>query len=376
MPPLLDDSRGLHWGLPSDFQENDQVIRWVGLGRTGQMHQRHSSQKMPSWRIMPISCKGDEGLRHRKCWDPHPLQTVTSQSRRWIPLVEMWATSPFVLLFRRSTLKTVGCCPRSLGGTTLCHLFGYQVCSGNAGQDKLGQLLPPPSGQPAGVPRERPVHLHAWLNQGVLAGHHRSRCKVKKHFQHHQQPLAVMGPSLRPAQSFHHLMDIILWAYKAFTAAYSDNVIIHSTTWSGHLFHLGEMLMANPCKCHLGLTEDQYLWYCIGHKETGTCFSGFGWIFIPNLSSIASPLSGLARKGQPATWYLEIRNSTSPSLYGWGPSCHRSSMGKSTRSSLFQESPGNKVGHWGTPILPSSVALHTGHWPCSPAMDGERETHG
>ncbi|KAK3569923.1 hypothetical protein QTP86_007355 [Hemibagrus guttatus] len=42
--------------------------------------------------------------------------------------------------------------------------------------------------------------------------------------------------------------------------------------WSDHLFHLGEVLgglqkaglMANPCKCHLGLTEAQYLGCCIG----------------------------------------------------------------------------------------------------------------
>ncbi|KAK3517726.1 hypothetical protein QTP70_016577 [Hemibagrus guttatus] len=68
-------------------------------------------------------------------------------------------------------------------------------------------------------------------------------------------------------------MDIVLWPYRTFAAAYLDDVLIHSSTWLDHLFHLSEVLSgiwkagltANPCECHLGLTEAEYLGYCIGH---------------------------------------------------------------------------------------------------------------
>ncbi|KAK3555061.1 hypothetical protein QTP86_007992 [Hemibagrus guttatus] len=64
-------------------------------------------------------------------------------------------------------------------------------------------------------------------------------------------PLASMGPSYIP----------------------TPHVLIQSSTWLDQLFHLREVLSglrkagltANPCKCHLGLTEAQYLGYCIGH---------------------------------------------------------------------------------------------------------------
>ncbi|KAF4090058.1 hypothetical protein AMELA_G00047550 [Ameiurus melas] len=72
--------------------------------------------------------------------------------------------------------------------------------------------------------------------------------------------------------TFQRLMDIVLRPHRSFAVAYLDGVVIHSSTWSDHLFHLGEVLKglrdagltANPKKCHLGLTEAQYLGYRIG----------------------------------------------------------------------------------------------------------------
>ncbi|KAF4090095.1 hypothetical protein AMELA_G00048000 [Ameiurus melas] len=67
-------------------------------------------------------------------------------------------------------------------------------------------------------------------------------------------------------------MVIVLRPHCAFAATYLDDVVIHSSTWSDHLFHMEEVLkelwkaglITNPKKCHLGLTEAQYLGYHIG----------------------------------------------------------------------------------------------------------------
>ncbi|KAF4083051.1 hypothetical protein AMELA_G00135610 [Ameiurus melas] len=89
------------------------------------------------------------------------------------------------------------------------------------------------------------------------------------HWQYRVLPFGLHGA---PA-TLQRLMDIVLRPHRSFAAAYLDDVVIHSSTWSDHLFHLGEVLKglweasltANPKKCHLGLTEAQYLGYHIGH---------------------------------------------------------------------------------------------------------------
>lgn len=63
--------------------------------------------------------------------------------------------------------------------------------------------------------------------------------------------------------TFQRLMDIILQPHRWYAAAYLDNIIIHSSTWTEHLQQLRAVLeelhkaglTANPRKCHLGLTE-------------------------------------------------------------------------------------------------------------------------
>lgn len=66
-------------------------------------------------------------------------------------------------------------------------------------------------------------------------------------------------------------MDIALPPHTHIATAYLDDVVIYSATWQDHLFHLDQFLQvlrqagltANPRKCHLGLTETQYLEYSI-----------------------------------------------------------------------------------------------------------------
>lgn len=41
---------------------------------------------------------------------------------------------------------------------------------------------------------------------------------------------------------FQRLMDIVLRPHRPSAAAYLDDVVIHSSTWSDHLYHLGEVL--------------------------------------------------------------------------------------------------------------------------------------
>ncbi|XP_053539534.1 uncharacterized protein LOC124628632 [Ictalurus punctatus] len=147
------------------------------------------------------------------------------------------------------------------------------------------------------------------------------------HWQYRVLPFGLHGA---PA-TFQRLMDILLRPHRQFAAAYLDDVVIHSSTWADHLFHLREILKAlreagltaNPKKCHLGLTEAQYLGYRIGRgmlkpqqkkieavkdyprptsKKQVRAFLGLAGYyrrFVPNFSAVASPLSDLTKKGQP-----------------------------------------------------------------------------
>lgn len=102
-------------------------------------------------------------------------------------------------------------------------------------------------------------------------------------------------------------MVVILHPHRDFATAYLDDVIIHSSTWADHLHHLksilGELrkpwLTTNPQKCHLRLTEAQYLGYRISqgllnpqakkietvlppahHQVPGTCLLGVIWLLL------------------------------------------------------------------------------------------------
>ncbi|KAL0163484.1 hypothetical protein M9458_042880 [Cirrhinus mrigala] len=147
------------------------------------------------------------------------------------------------------------------------------------------------------------------------------------HWQYKFLPFGLHGA---PA-TFQRLMDIVLRPHQSYAAAYIDDVVIHSEHWDEHLSHLRRVLTelrrsgltANPRKCHLALSEAKYLGYQVGRdlikpqpkkveavqaaprpstKTQVRAFlglAGYYRSFIPNFSSIASPLTDLTRKGQP-----------------------------------------------------------------------------
>ncbi|KAI2643107.1 Retrovirus-related Pol polyprotein from transposon 17.6 [Labeo rohita] len=155
------------------------------------------------------------------------------------------------------------------------------------------------------------------------------------HWQYRTLPFGLHGA---PA-TFQRLMDVVLRPHQPYAAAYLDDVVIHSERWEEHLSHLRRVLTelrragltANPRKCHLALSEAKYLGYQVGRglikpqtrkleavqaaprpstKTQVRAFlglAGYYRCFIPNFSSIASPLTDLTRKGQPekVVWSAE-----------------------------------------------------------------------
>ncbi|KAL1263246.1 hypothetical protein QQF64_005985 [Cirrhinus molitorella] len=119
--------------------------------------------------------------------------------------------------------------------------------------------------------------------------------------------------------------------HQAYAAAYIDDVIIHSEAWEYHLDHLRRVLSelrragltTSPHKCHLAFSEAKYLGFQVGQglirlqvkkveailtaptPQTKTQvraflgLAGYYRCFIPNFSSLDSPLTDLTRKGQP-----------------------------------------------------------------------------
>ncbi len=149
------------------------------------------------------------------------------------------------------------------------------------------------------------------------------------HWQYRVLPFGLHGA---PA-TFQRMMDILLRPHQEYAAAYIDDVVIHSETWEDHLERLrrvlGELrragLTANPRKCHLALPETRYLGYLVGRglvrpqedkvaaiheasrpvtKKQVRAFlglAGYYRCFIPNFSSLATPLTDLTKKGRPET---------------------------------------------------------------------------
>ena len=84
-------------------------------------------------------------------------------------------------------------------------------------------------------------------------------------------PVLPFGLHGAPA-TFQRMMDRILRAHREYAAAYIDDIVIHSCTWTLHLHHLRAVLgalrtaglTANPQKCRLGLEEASYLGYQVG----------------------------------------------------------------------------------------------------------------
>ncbi|KAL0200309.1 hypothetical protein M9458_003496, partial [Cirrhinus mrigala] len=174
-------------------------------------------------------------------------------------------------------------------------------------------------------------------------------CKTKDafstpsgHWQYRTLPFGLHGA---PA-TFQRLMDIVLRPHQPYAAAYIDDVVIHSEHWDEHLSHLRRVLTelrkagltANPRKCHLALSEAEYLGYRVGRglikphpkkveavqtaprpstKTQVRAFlglAGYYRCFIPNFSSLASPLTDLTRKGQPRSSFSTAPDFNCPFL--------------------------------------------------------------
>lgn len=146
-------------------------------------------------------------------------------------------------------------------------------------------------------------------------------------YQYTVLPFGVHGA---PA-TFQRMMDRVLRPHHAYAAAYLDDIVVHSRTWEEHRAHLRAVLgalrmaglTANPRKCHLGMEEVSYLGYRVGRgnvwpqepkldaikewprpttKKQVKQFLGLvGYYqrFIPQYSTLASPLHDLTKKKGP-----------------------------------------------------------------------------
>ncbi len=155
------------------------------------------------------------------------------------------------------------------------------------------------------------------------------------HWQYRVLPFGLHGA---PA-TFQRMMDILLRPHQSYAAAYLDDVVVHSESWEEHLAQLRRVLLelwragltANPRKCHLALFDARYLGFQVGRglirpqeKKVTAILSapqpttktqvraflglaGYYRCFIPNFSSLASPLTDLTRKGQPENGTLGSR---------------------------------------------------------------------
>ena len=159
-------------------------------------------------------------------------------------------------------------------------------------------------------------------------------------YQFKVMPFGLQGA---PA-TFQRLMDKVLYDLGDFSAAYLDDVIVFSESWSDHLLHLKAVLQRigeagltiNAKKCHLGTTHCLYLGHYVGQglvspeeakleairslpqprtkKEIRSFLGLTGYYrrFIPHYASLAAPLTDLTRKAASnkiTTWSSECNKS-------------------------------------------------------------------
>ncbi|XP_058858753.1 retrovirus-related Pol polyprotein from transposon 17.6 [Acipenser ruthenus] len=146
-------------------------------------------------------------------------------------------------------------------------------------------------------------------------------------FQYKVMPFGLHGA---PA-TFQRLMDIILRPHAQYASAYIDDIVIFTDSWETHLEKVNAVLQslreaaltANPEKCFVGLQEAQYLGFVVGggkvkpqtskveaitnwpiprDKKQVRAFLGLAGYyrrFVPEFSSIATPLTDLIKKSAP-----------------------------------------------------------------------------
>ena len=87
-------------------------------------------------------------------------------------------------------------------------------------------------------------------------------------FQFQMMPFGLQGA---PA-TFQRMMDSLIHGAHDFTAVYLDDLVIYSTTWEDHLYHLQTVLLrlrkagltAKPSKCQYGMQQCVYLGFTVG----------------------------------------------------------------------------------------------------------------
>lgn len=142
----------------------------------------------------------------------------------------------------------------------------------------------------------------------------------------------VMPFGLQGAPStFQRMMDQLLRGLEDHAAAYLDDVVIHSVTWTEHLMALRKVLerlraaglTAKPSKCHFAMKECIYLGHIVGNgqvrpeiekvaavegfpvpktkKEVRTFWGLTGYYrkFVVNYATLAAPLTELTKNNAP-----------------------------------------------------------------------------
>ena len=158
-------------------------------------------------------------------------------------------------------------------------------------------------------------------------------------FQFRVMPFGLQGA---PA-TFQRMMDSLLRGLGDTTAAYLDDIVIHSETWEEHLQHIQAVLQRlreakltiKPKKCQFGMSNCTYLGHVVGNgqvkpemakveavrkfpqpktKRQVRAFlglTGYYRKFIPHFASIAAPLTDLTRRNRPTrvTWTDQCQDS-------------------------------------------------------------------
>ena len=140
-------------------------------------------------------------------------------------------------------------------------------------------------------------------------------------------PFGLQGPHA----TFQRMMDSLIHGAHGFTAVYLDDLVIYSTTWEDHLYHLQTVLLrlckagltAKPSKCQYDIQQCIYLGFTVGggilKSEVGKLqaiqqlpvpktkrdvraflgITGYYHKFIPDYATIAVPLADLTKKNAP-----------------------------------------------------------------------------
>ena len=146
-------------------------------------------------------------------------------------------------------------------------------------------------------------------------------------FQFRMMPFGLQGA---PA-TFQRMMDSLLRGLEGHTAAYLDDIVIHSPTWDEHMQHITNVfqrlreagLTVKPKKCQFGMSDCTYLGHIVGNgqvrpelhkieairtfpqpqtKKNVRAFLGLAGYyrkFIPHFATVAAPLTDLTRRTCP-----------------------------------------------------------------------------